>query len=183
MSNEALYQHFTKVADASPVPVIIYSVPGNTGIDMAPEVIIRLSSHPNIAGVKDSGGDISKIGYIVHKTAGNDFQVLAGSASFLLPAYVVGAVGGVMALANLLGGPCCELERLYKEGRMEQAMRLQHRLIGPNTAVTKKFGVPGLKAAMEMLGLYGGPVRSPILPMSQSNRDILAGILKEEGFV
>ncbi|WAR21902.1 HOGA1-like protein, partial [Mya arenaria] len=171
------------VADESPVPVILYSVPGNTGIDLAPEVVIQLSTHPNIAGVKDSGGDISKIGYMVHKTKGNNFQVLAGSASFLLPAYTVGAVGGVLALANILGDHCCRLEELFKAGKMEEAKELQHRMIGPNLAVTKKFGVPGLKSAMEMLGYFGGPNRSPLLPISDTNKAALRKIITEEGFL
>ncbi|XP_052773228.1 4-hydroxy-2-oxoglutarate aldolase, mitochondrial-like [Mya arenaria] len=183
MNNDALVAHFTKVADESPVPVILYSVPGNTGIDLAPEVVIQLSTHPNIAGVKDSGGDISKIGYMVHKTKGNNFQVLAGSASFLLPAYTVGAVGGVLALANILGDHCCRLEELFKAGKMEEAKELQHRMIGPNLAVTKKFGVPGLKSAMEMLGYFGGPNRSPLLPISDTNKAALRKIITEEGFL
>ncbi|XP_045190999.2 4-hydroxy-2-oxoglutarate aldolase, mitochondrial-like [Mercenaria mercenaria] len=183
MSNEALISHFTKVADASPVPVILYSVPGNTGIDLAPEVVIQLSTHPNIAGVKDSGGDISKIGYMVHKTKGNNFQVLAGSASFLLASYTVGGVGGVLGLANILGDPCCEVEKLFKAGKLEEAKLLQHRLINPNIMVTKKLGIPGLKRAMEMLGYYGGPNRSPLQPITKQNEETLRTVLKDEGFL
>lgn len=183
MTSEALIQHYTKVADASPVPVILYSVPGNTGIDLAPEVVIQLSNHPNIVGVKDSGGDIAKIAYMVHKTKGNNFQVLAGSASFLFSAYVVGAVGGVLALANVLGEHCCQLETLFKQTKMEEGKLLQHRLIGPNWAVTKRFGVPGLKCVMEMMGYYGGPNRSPLTTVSVQNQQILRQVFQDEGFL
>jgi 4-hydroxy-2-oxoglutarate aldolase len=102
MSGPALEQHFRAVADASPIPVVLYSVPANTAIDLAADVVARLSRHPNIIGVKDSGGDVAKIGEMVAATEGEDFQVLAGSASFLLPALTVGAVGGICALANVL---------------------------------------------------------------------------------
>jgi 4-hydroxy-2-oxoglutarate aldolase len=102
MSGPALEQHFRAVADASPVPVVLYSVPANTAIDLAADSVARLSRHPNIIGVKDSGGDVAKIGEMVAATEGEDFQVLAGSASFLLPALTVGAVGGICALANVL---------------------------------------------------------------------------------
>ena len=102
MSAIALEEHFTAVADVSSIPIILYSVPANTGIDLAVDVITRLARHPNIIGIKDSGGDITKIGQIVADTVGDDFQVLAGSASFLLPALAIGAVGGICALANVL---------------------------------------------------------------------------------
>ncbi|KAL4231156.1 4-hydroxy-2-oxoglutarate aldolase [Mactra antiquata] len=183
MTNEALIAHFLKVADSSPVPVIIYSVPVNTGIDLSADVIIQLSTHSNIVGVKDSGGDISKIGYMVHKTKNNNFQVLAGSASFLLASYTLGGAGGVLGLANVLGEPCCELEKLFKEGKHEEARLLQYRLIQPNIAVTKRFGVPGLKYAMEMLGYYGGPNRSPLVPISTQNASVIKQIFTEERFL
>ncbi|KAL2089839.1 hypothetical protein ACEWY4_014527 [Coilia grayii] len=166
MTSQALIHHYTKVADASPVPVVLYSVPANTGLELPVDAIIRLSQHPNIVGLKDSGGDITRIGLIIHKTKLEDFKVLAGSAGFLMPAYSVGAVGGVCALANVLGKEVCELERLCLLGHWEKARELQHRLIEPNTAVTRKYGVAGLKQAMEWFGFHGGATRSPLQPLS-----------------
>jgi len=181
MTSEALEKHFTKVADISPIPVILYSVPANTGIDLPAECVIKLSAHRNIIGLKDSGGDITKIGYILHKTAKSDFQVLAGSASFLFASYCLGAVGGVCALANVLGREVCQLHELYKQGKMEDAKFLQHKLILPNTAVTKTFGVPGLKKSMEFFGYYGGPTRSPLLPLKEPQIAELREIFKAFG--
>ena len=89
MSNDALYEHFFTVADKSPVPVILYSIPANTGIDLPVDVVLKLASHPNIAGIKDSGGDVSKIAMMVHGSKGLDFEVLAGSAGYLLAALEV----------------------------------------------------------------------------------------------
>jgi len=182
MNNEAMENHFTKVADASPIPVILYSVPANTGIDLDPSVIIKLSSHPNIIGVKESGGDISKIGNLVFKTKGNSFQVIAGSASFLYPALSVGSVGGVCALANILGQECCDLQTLALSGKHAEAQALQHRLIAPNGGVTKNFGVSGLKAAMDWFGYYGGPVRSPLQPLNSGETETLRGMFNNSAF-
>ncbi|KAI5932788.1 4-hydroxy-2-oxoglutarate aldolase, mitochondrial [Manis javanica] len=149
MSSSALIHHYTKVADLSPIPVVLYSVPANTGLDLPVDAVVTLSQHPNIVGIKDSGGDVTRIALIVHKTKRQDFQVLAGSAGFLLASYAVGAVGGVCALANVLGAQVCQLERLCLTGQWEDAQKLQHRLIEPNTAVTRRFGIPGLKKAMD----------------------------------
>ncbi|XP_029197438.2 4-hydroxy-2-oxoglutarate aldolase, mitochondrial-like [Acropora millepora] len=169
MTVDALEKHFVKVAENSLIPVILYSVPANTGIDLVAQCVNKLSSHPNIVGLKDSGGDISKIGYILHETAANDFQVLAGSASFLLASYHLGAVGGVCALANVLGREVCHLHEAFKQGKIEEAKLLQHKLILPNIAVTKNGGVPALKKSMEFFGYYGGPTRSPLLPLKDSS--------------
>ncbi|XP_061626626.1 4-hydroxy-2-oxoglutarate aldolase, mitochondrial [Phyllopteryx taeniolatus] len=176
MDSQALLQHFTKVADDSAVPVILYSVPANTGLELPPDAVVRLSEHPNIAGLKDSGGDITRMGLMIHKTKGQDFQVLAGSAGFLMAAYCVGAVGGVCALANVLGVPLCDLAHLCMSGHWDQARELQRRLIEPNAAVTRRLGVPALKQAMDWFGFHGGVCRSPLRPlepeqMQQLRRD------------
>ncbi|KAM8924826.1 4-hydroxy-2-oxoglutarate aldolase, mitochondrial [Pelodytes ibericus] len=167
MSSSSLIHHYVKVADSSPVPVVLYSVPGNTGLDLPIDAAVTLSHHPNIIGMKDSGGDVMRIGLIIHKTRTHGFQVLSGSAGFLLSGYSVGAVGGICALANILGAQLCELERLCLAGRWEEAKILQLRLIEPNGAVTRRFGVAGVKQAMDWFGYYGGPCRSPLLPLTE----------------
>ncbi|XP_053168458.1 4-hydroxy-2-oxoglutarate aldolase, mitochondrial [Hemicordylus capensis] len=168
MTSAALIHHYTQVAEASPVPVILYSVPANTALELPSDVVLTLAQHPNIVGIKDSGGNITRIGLLVHKTQQEDFQVLAGSAGFLLASYIVGATGGVCALANVLGAPLCQLEQLCHAGSWDEARKLQHRLIEPNLAVTSKFGVPGLKQAMEWFGYHGGLCRAPLLSLSEA---------------
>ncbi|KAF1580495.1 4-hydroxy-2-oxoglutarate aldolase, mitochondrial, partial [Eudyptes moseleyi] len=175
MTSAALVQHYTEVADASPIPVVLYSVPANTGLDLPLEAVLALAQHPNILGIKDSGGDITRMGLMVHKTRQEDFQVLAGSAGFLLASYALGASGGVCALANVLGAPLCQLDHLCREGRWQEARDLQHRLIEPNVAVTRRFGIPGLKKAMEWFGYYGGPCRAPLAPLSPPQVEELRG--------
>ncbi|XP_009008345.3 4-hydroxy-2-oxoglutarate aldolase, mitochondrial isoform X1 [Callithrix jacchus] len=173
MSSAALIHHYTKVADLSPIPVVLYSVPANTGLDLPVDAVVMLSQHPNIVGMKDSGGDVTRIGLIVHKTRKQDFQVLAGSAGFLMASYALGAVGGVCALANVLGAQVCQLERLCLTGQWEDAQKLQHRLIEPNMAVTRRFGIPGLKKTMDWFGYYGGPCRAPLQELSPAEEEAL----------
>ncbi|XP_008178048.2 4-hydroxy-2-oxoglutarate aldolase, mitochondrial [Chrysemys picta bellii] len=173
MTSAALIHHYSQVADASPIPVVLYSVPANTGLELPLEAVLTLSQHPNIAGLKDSGGDITRLGLIVHKTRTEEFQVLVGSAGFLLAGYAIGACGGVCALANVLGAPLCQLERLCQEGRWQEAQALQLRLIEPNAAVTRKFGIPALKQAMEWFGYHGGPCRAPLCPLSETQLEEL----------
>ncbi|NWX44574.1 HOGA1 protein, partial [Steatornis caripensis] len=183
MTSAALVQHYTEVADASPIPVVLYSVPANTGLDLPLEAVLTLAQHPNIVGIKDSGGDITRMGLMVYKTRHEDFQVLAGSASFLLASYALGASGGVCALANILGVPLCQLDRLCREGRWQEARDLQHRLIEPNVAVTRRFGIPGLKKAMEWFGYYGGPCRAPLVPLSPAHVEELRGTFSANGWL
>jgi len=109
--------------------------------------------------------------------------VLAGSAGFLYPALCLGAVGGVPALANIAAQQCCDILALFTQGKHEEARRLQLRMIAPNTAVTTQFGVAGLKAAMEMVGLYGGRPRSPLMPLGEEQKGTLRKVLQEAGIM
>ncbi|NXN61552.1 HOGA1 protein, partial [Rynchops niger] len=183
MTSAALIQHYTQVADASPIPVVLYSVPANTGLDLPLEAVLTLAQHPNIIGIKDSGGDVTRMGLMVHKTRQEDFQVLAGSAGFLLASYALGASGGVCALANVLGAPLCQLDHLCRGGHWQEARDLQHRLIEPNMAVTRRFGIPGLKKAMEWFGYYGGPCRAPLAPLSPPQVEELRGTFSTNGWL
>lgn len=182
MDAAGLSHYYQSVADASPIPVSMYNMPANTGVDMAADVIIKLSQHPNIVGLKDSGGNLAKIGEVV-RYARPGFQVLAGSAGFLYPALCMGAVGGVLALANIAPQQCCDIVSLFKHGKHEDVRELQQRMIPPNTAVTARFGVPGLKAALDMLGYYGGPPRSPMLPLPDAQKESLRNIMVEAGIL
>ena len=180
MTQEALIQHFAAVADGSPIPILVYNMPANTGIDLKAETVAAMAEHSNIIGIKESGGSVVKMAAI-RGLAGAGFQVLAGSASFLLGGLSVGAVGGVNALANIAPQQCLALRQHFLEGQWEAARDLQVRLIPANTAVTSGWGVPGLKAAMDMVGLYGGPVRAPLLPFEEGQKERLRGILVGSG--
>ncbi|MFH1242186.1 MAG: dihydrodipicolinate synthase family protein [Pseudomonadota bacterium] len=180
MDHKAMLNHYTTVADRSPIPVILYNVPAFTGIDLTAEIIIELSPHPNIIGLKESSGNVVKIGQVV-KNAGDSFQVLAGSGSFFLPALTVGATGCVAALAAVAPDSLAELLESYHSGEMKKAREIQLRLIAPNAAVTTRFGIPGLKAALDLIGLYGGPVRSPLMDLTQQQKEEIGVILRKAG--
>jgi 4-hydroxy-2-oxoglutarate aldolase len=182
MDAATLENHYLKVAEAAPIPIMLYSVPANTGVDMEPAAVIRLAGHPNIIGLKDSGGNVTKIGFMVQETPA-DFQILAGSAGFLLGALSVGAVGGVVALANIAATETARLVEAVQRGDFVAARRAQGPLIEVNTAVTARFGVPGLKAAMDMLGYYGGPPREPLLPLPEKDQVTLRKILGKAGLL
>jgi len=182
MTSDSLVRHYFAVADASPIPVAIYSVPKFTHVDMEAGAIVRASEHPNIVGVKDSGGSIGKLGELVRQTDA-DFQVLAGSAAFFFAGLALGAVGGVLALANVAPQKSIDIQRLFEAGRWDEAAELQRRMLPVNAAITARFGIAGLKAALDMLGYYGGPVRSPLLDSSEGEQKVLREILHEGGIL
>jgi 4-hydroxy-2-oxoglutarate aldolase len=182
MDTASLERHYFALADASPIPILLYNMPAYTGIDLSAAQIVRLAEHPNIVGLKDSSGHLPKIGAVIAGTP-EGFQVLAGSASFLYPAMVLGAVGGVCALANVAPRECCRLADLVNAGDHAAARELQLRLIAPNAAVTSRFGVPGLKQALDWCGYYGGPVRSPLGPLAEGEKTELRRVLAEGGLI
>lgn len=182
MTSESLVRHYHAVAEASPIPILIYNVPAYTHLDIDAAAVARAAEHPRVIGMKESGGNVVKMGDVV-RLAPAGFQLLAGSAGFFLAGLTVGAVGGIMALANIAPRELLDLYRLFHEGRMEEAAALQRRMIPANTAVTSRFGVAGVKAALDMLGYYGGPVRAPLLDLRDDERQALRAILTEAGIL
>ena len=179
MTADALRGHYLAIADASPIPVAIYNMPANAaGLDLDAETVVALSTHPNIIGLKDSSGNVAKLAQVVAE-ARQGFAVLAGSASFLLPTLVAGGTGSVAALANVAPRACLRLVDLWREGLLEEARVLQARLVPPNAAVTSRYGVAGLKAALQLVAHYGGEPRRPLLPLGDAERGRLRSILAE----
>ena len=183
MDARTLIAHYRSIADASPLPLVIYNMPANTaGLDLDAAIVCTLAEHPNIIGVKDSAGNIAKLAQIVATVAEiqreRPFSVFAGSAGYLLPALSVGAEGAVAALANVYPREVCLVQELYMAGKMDEARALQALLVPANTAVTTTYSVPGLKAALELTVGYGGSPRSPLLPLTEQERTQLANILQ-----
>jgi 4-hydroxy-2-oxoglutarate aldolase len=178
MTSDVYFAHYTAVADASPVPVIIYNVPVFTGIPLQSRLVIELSKHPNIRGVKDSSGDVKLISEIVWNTDASKLPVIAGAAPTLFPAMAAGARGGIIALACAAPKPSLALYRAFAAGDYAKAGNIQ-RIIAPSAvAVTGTNGIAGLKAAMELQGLEGGMPRRPLLPLKPEPREELAQILR-----
>jgi 4-hydroxy-2-oxoglutarate aldolase len=181
MSDPVLARFYTDVADASPLPVILYNMPRNAGINISAKLAVELARHPNIIGIKDSGGNIVQIADMI-RNAPEGFSVFAGSASFLYASLALGATGGTLALANVFPNECARLQTLFEAGKMKEARDLQMNLIDSNNAVTARWGIPGLKAAMEMIGLYGGDPRPPLVPLKEADREELRKVLTRTGF-
>ncbi len=180
MSHEALLAHYRAVADASPIPVLLYNVPAFTGLDFATATFVTLAAHPRIVGAKDSSANVVKMTEVL--AAQPDFQVFSGSGSALLPFLSIGAVGGIMALANIAAVPLRRMLDAFYAGDMATARSIQHALVGLNAAITTRFGVSGLKYAMDRRGFYGGPSRRPLLPLdanAQAEIDRLLAALPE----
>lgn len=178
MTFDVYFAHYTTVADASPVPVVIYNVPVFTGISMESRLIIELSKHPNIRGLKESSGDVKLISEVIWNTDPNNFAVVAGAAPVLFPNMVVGARGGIVALACAAPKAMLTLYRAVAAGDYKKAAVVQ-RIIAPAAgAVTAKWGIAGLKAGMELEGFQPGVPRRPLLLLKQPQREELQQIFR-----
>jgi 4-hydroxy-2-oxoglutarate aldolase len=174
MTTDAFVRHYTEVADASPIPVLLYNVTLYTGVNLLPDAVERLAVHPNIVGIKESGSDVGQIAEYVARTP-DDFTVLAGSAATLVHALFAGCDGAILALASLVPGDCVRMMTLVAEQRLEEARALQRRLMPLARSVGSTYGVPGLKAALELIGYAGGPPRPPLRPVTSEIIDIIRG--------
>ncbi len=182
MNQEALKNHYLTLADKSRVPVIIYNIPQNTGVSVEAKTIIELSKHPNIAGIKDSSGNLATLGEAIPHLD-SYFHFLMGAGGIFLAALMEGAKGGILALANVAPELCVRLYRLFVEKKLEQAIKLQLDLIPLNKAIIQTFGIPAIKYALDLLGYYGGPPRLPLLPLDEDGKREMNGLLKKLGLL
>ena len=164
MTPEAFQAHYSAVADAAPIPVLLYNYPAVTGLTMTPETVGRLAEHPNIIGIKETSVDAAQIAAYVDASRAQSFAVLAGSAPSFYAALCLGAKGAILAAACVVPAACVALFDAYTREDFTAARELQRRILPIAHAVTSGFGVPGLKKAMEMTGYIGGPPRLPLLP-------------------
>jgi len=178
ISQETLVSYYTAVADSSPVPVLLYSMPPLTGIKIEPETVARLSEHPNITGVKDSSNDVAGFTKTVN-VCSRDFAVLTGNGTVLLDALRAGATGGILAVGCAAPEVCVEIFRAFNAGEDERASLLQSKLTPLATAVTTRFGIGGLKAALDLTGYYGGAVRAPLRSPDESAQNEIASLLED----
>lgn len=178
MSHEAFMKHYLKVANNSPIPVLLYNVPPFTGVNLEAKTAAALSTHENIIGIKDSSGDIEQLSEIINLTKNEEFSVLTGSSIVLYPSLCIGAAGGIMAIACVLPERCLEIIRLYKDDNHAEAKALQMRLIEPTIAITSRYGIPGLKTAMDLFGYHGRKSRLPLLPITDTEIEDIRNIFR-----
>jgi len=175
MKPQNLYEHFIAVAEAAQIGI---HVPKFTGINMEPELVARLSEHPNIVGFKDSSGNIGQLSEIVHLSE-EGFAVFVGSAPVLFPALCVGAAGGILAAANLAPQEFSQIQHLYKNGQLDKARELQNFLTPLSKAVTVTYGIGGLKVAMDYAGYFGGDPRPPLQRPGKQGEDELSHLVSQ----
>jgi 4-hydroxy-2-oxoglutarate aldolase len=169
LTPDALVEHYRRVADASTIPVVLYAIPQFTGVALEPDLVARLAGHPNIIGLKESSGNVQRVGEIVAAVP-PEFQVLVGSADTLYASLTLGAVGGILALADCLPELCLELYGAFAADQTATARELNRRILPASKKLVRQLGIAGVKAAMDYRGYYGGPVRGPLLPLSAAQK-------------
>lgn len=177
MTPEALARHYRAVADASPIPIVIYQVPLRMStLDLPTGLVAELSHHDNIVGIKDSRGKLEMLGELVEQCQ-EGFQVLVGNGALLYAALETGAVGGIVAVGMLATPAAAQIPVAYREGRKAEAGRLQERIAPVHTQIVAEMGISGVKAALDVLGLHGGPPRPPLSPASPERVEAIRRIL------
>ena len=180
LTQSALYEHYAAVADASPAPLVLYNIPQNTGVAIAPETVARLAEHENIAGIKDSSGDMPNFMEMLRLAGGReDFVVMTGHGGLLYPSLAAGAGGAVLAVACVLPEMCVGVLRAARAGEHERARALQGRLLPVARAVTTRYGIGGLKFALDHVGYRGGEVRAPLAMPDDAARAEIKRLLAE----
>jgi 4-hydroxy-2-oxoglutarate aldolase len=178
MKPQILHDHFISVAENSKMGILLYNVPQFTGVNMEPELVARLSEHPNVVGIKDSSGNIGQLNEIIVLSR-KDFRVFVGSAPVFLPALFVGAVGGLLAVADAVPEECVRIFKLFEAKKFDEARALQNRLTPLAKAVTTKHGIGGLKKAMDLSGYFGGDPRPPLKRVEPEVEKELKGLLDQ----
>lgn len=184
MTPAVLARHFRAVADAASVPVLIYQVPLRLStLDLPTGLVGELAQHPNIVGIKDSRGKLDLVGELVEQTADEEFHVLVGSGAILYPALEVGASGGIMGVGLMAPAQAAEISVAFADGRSGDAGRAQERIAPVHDAIVGGMGVPGVKAALDLLGRYGGDPRSPLEPASKQRVAEVREVLEKAGLL
>ena len=180
MKDEVLIRYFTDVASAIDTPCMLYNAPQFCGgITLSVNVINECAKHPNIVGIKDSSsGNMEKIAL----SAPEGFQVLSGSINTFLSCLLNGGIGGIISLANSTPEVVCRLYDYFMEGKLEKAAALNRQLIKANFGVSGKYGVAGVKYAMDLNGYFGGTPRLPLLPISEEGKKVVETSLKDADF-
>jgi 4-hydroxy-2-oxoglutarate aldolase len=177
MTEEALKKHYFAIADEVQIPVIPYHIPQVTGLSIGQKLVIELSEHPNIIGIKDSSGNLPFLGEVIPKLP-QEFSYLLGAGSVFFFGLTLGASGGILRLADIIPELCVRLNNDFLGSEWERASKLQRDIIPLNNAIIQRFGIAGTKYAMDLLGFYGGPPRNPILPLDKEGKKEIEKILK-----
>jgi len=177
---ETFIAHYRRVADVSPIPVLLYSVPQFTGVALEALEVGVLAQHPNIIGIKESSGNVQRAAEML-AAAPSSFQLLVGSASMMFPSMVLGAVGSILALASALPELCVALFEAARKGDLEAARALQATILPASKLIVSQNGIPGVKYAMDQAGYRGGIPRQPLLPLHEEQRVAIRELMAKVG--
>jgi 4-hydroxy-2-oxoglutarate aldolase len=169
-------EHYRRVADASPISVLLYSVPVFTGVALESAEVIALAEHPNIIGIKDSSGDVRRVAETIEGTP-PEFQTLVGAAATILPCFSLGARGAILALASALPEKCVAVYQLFRQRQWERARELQLMLVRASKVIVSEMGIAGVKYAMDLREYRGGNPRLPLLPLQEEQKKRLTSLL------
>lgn len=178
MTQDALFKFYRAVADEARVPLLLYSMPELTGVALAPETVARLGEHENIAGIKDSSGDVINLSETL-RLVPERFAVLTGNGASLYAALAAGVCGAILAVGCVAVREVLAIYEAVRRGEHERARHLQEKLTPLALAVTRRYGVGGLKSALDMIGYAGGHVRAPLEDASETARQEIARLLEE----
>lgn len=167
---QSLVEHYHRIADGSGIPIVLYHIPACTGLSLEPATIAKIAEHPNVAGIKDSSGDVLAL-QETKRVCPEEFAVLTGSAQILLAAFTVGASGAILADACAVWDEPAELQEALVAGEIDRARAIQMRLARFSRDVVAHRGIPGVKALLDRMGFYGGPPRLPLLPLAPDAAD------------
>lgn len=179
---EGMYRHFMTAADEAKAPIILYNVPGRTGCGITPEVVGRLSKHPNIIGIKEASGDLSYAMKIA-KYLNDDFVMFSGNDDITIPLMSIGAKGVISVWANIMPKECRTMVHLYLEGHHEEAAKMQIEYLPIMNALFMEVNPIPVKEAMNLMGMNAGGYRLPLYPMTDEHREALRQVMKETGLL
>jgi len=180
MTRDALRAHYLALADKTRLPILVYNIPQNTGLNLEPALVVELAKHPRISGLKESSGSLAYLGEVVREVP-PAFSYFLGSGHVIYPGLEMGADGAILAVANAVPEVCCRIYALFRDGRKDEARKLQLDLIPFNRAVMETYGIAGLKYAQSLRGYHGGETRLPLLPVSEAGRTEIRVLLEKLG--
>jgi 4-hydroxy-2-oxoglutarate aldolase len=182
ISVAAMMDYFRAVADASPVPVLLYHIPKYTKVTLEAGFVAELMRHPNVVGLKDSSGDMKRFADFTN-ACDRECRLFVGNGALLYTALELGAAGGILGVANIAPGLCADVVRHFREGRPQEAGRVQGRLTPLHREIVAAHGAVGCKAALDLMGWAGGAPRAPLRPLDDRERQQVARVMQEGGIL
>jgi 4-hydroxy-tetrahydrodipicolinate synthase len=181
-TQEGLYQHFKKVAESVDLPLVVYNIPGRTGVNITPQTFARLTQIKNIVAIKESSGSLQQISEIIHY-CGERLTLLSGDDALALPTLAVGGKGVISVAANIIPSDMAKMVRAFEMGALQEAQKLHYRMFGLFHALFLETNPIPVKTALSLMGRCSAELRLPLCPLSSENLEKLKQAMKEYGLI